>query len=294
LSLHTKILIILLTLSSIFLCGIVVTYVANSENYKDLYETEKTAKQNAINNRNKAANQLNDARQEYEKKEDMLTKEVASFKRQVTSLKNDLAAAEREKAELLQKVTDMASVVEATSQTAKQQTQLFKNAQDELTSLNAKYERQGKELDETVAELIAKIAIIDTLEGEQRRLEQEKHQLQAELDKFFQQRGRETAAIPTVAPRTTPAPPVTPAPIAKEIGLKGSVTGVDLKYSIVEISIGTAHGVREGMTFYITRGNDFVCEILVFYVDTEKAVGDIKRTRSGYQPKVGDNVSTNL
>lgn len=30
----TKILIVLLTLSSIFLCGIVVTYVANAEDYK--------------------------------------------------------------------------------------------------------------------------------------------------------------------------------------------------------------------------------------------------------------------
>jgi hypothetical protein len=267
-------------------------YVANAQHYKDLYESERTAKQKAVNQKNKATGDLNDAKKDFQKKEDMLTKQVASLKQQVTSIKNELAGAKREKAELLQRVTDMGSVVEATSQTAEQQTQLFKNAQTELTALNAKYERQGKELDETVAELIAKIAIIDTLESGKRRLEQEKHQLQAELDKVFQPRGRETAAIPTVTPETRPAPPITPPPIAKEIGLKGSVTGVDLKYSIVEISVGAAHGVREGMTFYVTRGNEFICEILIFYVDTEKAVGDIKRMR--YQPKVGDNIATNL
>ena len=40
----TKILIVLLTLSSIFLCGIVVTYVANADNYRQKYDDLKTDK----------------------------------------------------------------------------------------------------------------------------------------------------------------------------------------------------------------------------------------------------------
>ena len=38
----TKILIVLLTLSSIFLCGIVVTYVANADNYRQKYNQIKS------------------------------------------------------------------------------------------------------------------------------------------------------------------------------------------------------------------------------------------------------------
>ena len=34
----TKVLIVLLTISSIFLCGIVVTYVANADNYRQKYD----------------------------------------------------------------------------------------------------------------------------------------------------------------------------------------------------------------------------------------------------------------
>ncbi len=37
----TKILIVLLTISSIFLCGIVVTYVGSATNYKKSYEDRK-------------------------------------------------------------------------------------------------------------------------------------------------------------------------------------------------------------------------------------------------------------
>jgi hypothetical protein len=282
-----------LTLSSIFLCGIVVTYVANAENYKDLYEKEQKAQQNAVNKRNALTEQLNNAKKDYQKKEDMLTKDVTSLKKQLTSLKNEHDSVERQRAELVKKVTDMAGVVEASTQTAEQQTQLFKNAQQQLKELKAREIRLTKELDETVAELIAKTAIIDTLDGQKKRLEEEKHQIQAELDRFLQRRGRETAAVPTVTPRLAPAPAVTPAPLAKEIGLEGSLKGVDLRHKIAEISIGAAHGVREGMAFYVTRGNQFICEVHIFYVDPEKAVGDIRRMGS-LQPRVGDNVSTNL
>jgi hypothetical protein len=70
------------------------------------------------------------------------------------------------------------------------------------------------------------------------------------------------------------------------------ITAVDLKLSVAEISIGAAQGVREGMKFYVTRGQDFICEIWIHYVDAEKAVGDLKLVQK--QPRAGDSVTTNL
>jgi len=49
------------------------------------------------------------------------------------------------------------------------------------------------------------------------------------------------------------------------------------------------------MKFHVTRGDDFICDILVLHVDAETAVGILELmdvTRQ--QPKVGDNVSTNI
>ena len=46
------------------------------------------------------------------------------------------------------------------------------------------------------------------------------------------------------------------------------------------------------MKFHVTRGDEFICDILIVDVDTEKAVGVLELVQ---QPlKVGDNAATNL
>ncbi|MHC4574250.1 MAG: hypothetical protein ACYS76_08985, partial [Planctomycetota bacterium] len=188
-------------------------------------------------------------------------------------------------------VADMASVVETSSQTARQQTQLFRNTQDELKQLRANHIRQGKDLDETTAELIARIAVLETLQADKKRLEEEKYALQRQLDGFLHPRGKEAAAIPTITPAPPPSPRI-PA-VAEDIGLKAVITAVDLKNAVAEISIGAAHGVREGMKFYVIRGAEFICEVWIFDVDTERAVGKLERV-GPRRPNVGDDVATNL
>ena len=75
----------------------------------------------------------------------------------------------------------------------------------------------------------------------------------------------------------------------------GSVTDVDLKNSMAEISIGAANGVQAGMKFHVIRGNEFICDILIFDVEAEKAVGVLELLEATQrQPRAGDNISTNL
>ncbi len=47
-----------------------------------------------------------------------------------------------------------------------------------------------------------------------------------------------------------------------------------------------------GMKFHVTRGDEFICDVLIVNVDTEKAVGVLELVQQS--PKVGDNASTNL
>ena len=67
---------------------------------------------------------------------------------------------------------------------------------------------------------------------------------------------------------------------------------MDLKNSMASISIGTADGVKEGMKFHVTRGDQFICDIVIIDTDTEEAVGVLELVQQ--PPKVGDNASTNL
>ena len=46
------------------------------------------------------------------------------------------------------------------------------------------------------------------------------------------------------------------------------------------------------MVFHVTRGDEFICDVIVTDVDTNKAAG-VLELKLG-QPKIGDTVSTKL
>ncbi|MCJ7730000.1 MAG: hypothetical protein MUO27_09020, partial [Sedimentisphaerales bacterium] len=115
-------------------------------------------------------------------------------------------------------------------------------------------------------------------------------ELQAKLDSFLRPAGKTVAGAVPVTPQKAKVMPAEPA--TTQISLKGLVTNVDLGNSLVEISIGAADGVKEGMKFYVTRGEEFICDILIYDVEAEKAVGLLDMVSK--EPKAGDNVSTNL
>lgn len=286
----TKILIVLLTLSAIFLCGIVVTYVANAENYKQKYNDIKSDRDSLSKKVDDLTKQVNEKIEQKKQIEDRLNREIASLKTRFREIQVKLSNAEREKALLLQRVNSFASIVEGFTETNDQQGLLLKNTLDELNKTQAEQIRQKKSLDETSARLLEKMAIIETLGAEKKRLVEEKTELQSKLDRFLQPLGKIAAPPVPVTPAITTAKPAEVA--APDIALKGLVTVVDLKNKMASISIGSANGVKEDMKFYVTRGDEFICDILIIDVDVEEAVGVLGLVQQ--QPKVGDNVSTNL
>ena len=288
----TKALIVLLTVASIFLCGIVVTYVASAENYRQKYNNLRTERDAAVENAGSAKEQLNNTVAQADRDKAKLNEAIASLQRQIDDVGAKLDAAEREKSLLLQKVDSWTSITKAFYETNDKQGQLLKNTLDELNKVQAELIKERTDLKETTSTLIEKMAIITMLADKSKRLLEEKTELQDKLDQVLRQYGK-----------TVPAPtPVTPikdkarvVPVTRDIELKGQVTAVDPKNSMAEISIGSADGVRESMKFHVTRGDQFVCDILILDVDAEKAVGSMELVQSATGgPKVGDSVSTSL
>ncbi len=286
----TKILIVLLTISSIFLCGIVVTYVANADNYRQKYNDLKADRDSLSRKAKDLTKQVNEKISEKRLLEDRLSSEVVSLKAEIRKLEGDLKNVDRERAGLVQKVNSWASIVQDFSQTNDKQLQLLKDTREELNKVQAEQIRERKELNETTASLIEKMAIIETLEAERKRLLEEKTELQSRLDQLLQPFGKVAAAPVPVTPPRDIARPATDT--IRDIALRGLIADVDLKNSMASISIGRADGVKEGMKFYVTRGDDFLCEILIIDVEAEEAVGVLELVQQ--QPRVGDNVSTNL
>jgi len=283
-------LIALLTLSSILLCGIVITYVANADNFKEQNKALRTKINDARENEKSAQGQLKENIAKSQRLETKLNNEIASLNIKFSKVENDLKDAEREKATLLAKVESWVSITENLTKTTDDQGQFLKNTLNELSEVKTEQIKQEKELKETTATLIEKMAIIATLEEEKKRLLEEKTELRRQLDQHLQQFGKLAAPPALVTPEKGKARPA--APPSRDIELKGLVAAVDLKNSLASISLGKADNVKEGMKFYVTRGDEFICEILIIDVDAEEAVGVLERVQQ--QPRVGDNISTNL
>jgi peptidoglycan hydrolase CwlO-like protein len=292
LSTLTKILIVLLTLSSIFLCGIVVTYVANADNYRQKYDNLKNERDSLDKKVQDYTKQVNETLEQKKQLENKLSSEITSLKAEKGELQTNFDNAEREKAALLQKVNSWTSITKDFYETNDKQGQLLKNTLEEKDKLLEEQVRQRKELDETTKALEEKMAIIETLQAENKRTLEEKTELQNKLDKFLQPIGKTAAAAVPVTPREEAARPATTETETRNIALQGLVTAVDLKNSMATISIGTADGVKEGMRFHVTRGNEFLCDILIIDTDTKEAVGVLELVQQ--QPNVGDTASTNL
>jgi len=290
LSALTKILIVLLTLSSIFLCGIVVTYVANADNYRQKYNDLRGDKDSLSEKVKDLTKQVNEKIDEKKRLEEKLRGEIASLRAEAGKLQGNLDNVEREKAGLLQRVNNLTSITKDFYETTDKQGQLLKNTLDELNKVQAQQIKERKELDETTTALVEKMAIIETLDVETRRLLEEKFELQGRLERFLQPIGKVAGAPVPVTPREDKVRPAVPA--VEDIGLQGLVTAVDLKNSMASISIGTADGVKEGMKFHVTRNDEFLCDILIIDTDSEESVGILDLVQK--QPRVGDNASTNL
>jgi hypothetical protein len=282
-------LIILLTVFSIFLCGIVVTYVANANNYKKQYDDLRYSEQAARAKARDALEQLNEAKKVTDQQKAELSEQITSLKITIEQLEGKIRDAERAKAIAEQEESTWKALAEAFHTTNEKQGQLWKNAVDKLTALEAERIKERKELQERTQTLLDKMAIIATLEADKKRLIEEKTGLRTKLDQLLAQYGKVAAPVTPITPVIGKA---RPAPALKAIGLKGTVAAVDSKNSLAEISIGAASGVKQNMKFHVIRGDEFICDILILDVDADKAVGILDLVQK--QPKVGDLVSTNF
>ncbi len=286
----TKVLIVLLTVFSIFLCGIVVTYVANADNYREEATKAKRDYTSAREMRRNAEDNLDKAKEAHQAAKEAWETQKTELDNAVASLTSDLEAIRRENRTLVQEVANASKTVTLTTEIQDKQMAQAQTAQKEVTELRAEQTRLDKELKETNQVLLEKMAIIAQFDEKNKQLMEANQELEKRINAYLRQYGKITSEPAIVTPTQGIALPTET--IAKDIDLNGQVTELDLKNGLAAISIGSAAGVDRKMQFHVTRGEEFVCDIVILDVEADKAVGDIRRIQT--QPQVGDRVTTNL
>ena len=270
----TKILIVLLTLSSIFLCGIVVTYVANAENYKEQAESTRSKLRASEERETAAIEEKNATIEKANSLETKLNSTISSLRGEIDQLETDLTTAERERDDAQRRKEGFEAILRANNKTLEENNQLRQEAIEKAAALEAERTNFKTRLDEVTYELVQVTAIRDDLEQEKKALIQYGYAV------------AQPVPVTTVLDKAQEAPPI------RAIALEGNVRAVDMQKSLVEISIGAANGVKKNMVFHVTRGDKFICDLRIFEVDNDKAVGIPELVQE--PPQAGDIISTNL
>ena len=277
----TKILIVLLSLFSIYLCATVVTYVGMASNYKSSYE-QQGKELAAIREKNRSYEQ-----EIAEKKRQMnefglkSDSEMAKLKTDKTQLERELKDVKNAQLASEEKLVSLTAAALNFEKTVGGMESSLKQTRAELDSARAEGVKLSKNLNEITANLEEKMAQLASLDTEKKRLLEEKTKLE--------QGASDNTGGTMVEPITQVPDSATAAmETSADAKLQGIVTAVE--GSLTTLSIGSADGVAAGMIFHVIRNDNFICDIKITEVDTEASAGAIQLLQQ--QPKVGDIAST--
>lgn len=280
----TKILVILLSLFAIFLCGAMVSFVVNTNNYKALYEQQKNlysvAQADAAN-----LNRLYDELQKKMKlQEEQLQERIAVLQAQNTKLIADLQNAERQSQEYQARADSWKGVLTGFEQSIRSLQESLRLTQTQLDEARAQGIKDARELNQITSDLYEKIVQLEALEADRRRLLEQKKELENQLSGTLPA----SASAVTVTPIPGPARPAVPAAVGADI--RGLVT--EVRSNMITLSVGSSDGVQKDMRFHITRGDQFLCDVVITHVDINQSAGVLELIQQ--TPRVGDTASTRL
>lgn len=277
--------VVLLSLFTILLCGMMIVFVGSSDNYKKMYEEELNARKSSVANEAIMKNQYDEQITKSAELKTQLQNEIQLLEIEANGLKADKQKYERLAQEYQDKADSWKGVMTGFEQSVRNLQTSLDQTQQQLDTARSQGIKDQKELNQITADLYEKIVQLQDLESERRRLLEQKTALEDKLS------SASTLIKPTeVIPVTQLNQSVRPASFVSSSNIQGLVVGIS--ESMVQLSVGTADGVKENMLFHITRGDRFLCDLVITDVDINKSAGVLELVQQ--EPQVGDTASTQL
>ena len=283
----TKVFIVVLVVFSIAFTTMTVSIVAQSTDWQDTAKKyEEHAKVADTNLRNEIAASaateatLRDSIKSHLEKIGEVEGQLKTNGAEMAKLRSDIAKAESEK-----------SSSEAMSRGLLAQLQIadagraeYRKQRDEIAKRNIELERRNIDLNDRVNEQTASIAV---LMEQKRQYDQQLNILKTENEKLARTAGRPAGASVLEAPAGAAMTNVTPLTPISPTAVRGKV--LEVSGNLVTISVGSADGVKEGMIFLITRGDQYVGDLKISTVNPSQSAGRMVG-RPTLAPAQGDQV----
>jgi len=261
-----------------------VAFVGSAKNYKAMYNEQRDLALYAQAELAKKDQLFNDQMAKYKTQEAELTSKLLAMEAENNQLKADLRKSERLVVQYQSQADSWKGVMTGFEQSVRNLQASLQQTQQQLDAARAQGINDRKELSQITTDLYAKIIQLQSMEAERRRLLEQKTELEKQLS------GAGVGAV-SVQPVTPVAQrDVLPASSASTAVVRGLVKDVD--ETLVHLSVGSADGVRENMVFHITRGDQFLCDVVVTHVDINQSAGVLDLVKQ--RPQAGDTASTQL
>jgi len=286
LSTLTKVFTLLVSLLAIFLCGVVVVFVTNSQNCKESYEAKNT--------------ELAAAQAHALVVEDKMRSQSIRQESQIERLENSILALEQQNWDLVRQWTaETQARAEAESRT-NSAVELSKSLQMSNQDMYAAQNSIQKALEEAHRKMITSQAHVTELtqalnnervkaaqlEDKRRRSEERNAELENENALIRQRLEKVTLASSEIRPgvdriRST-------VPQEGGVPIRGQIAEID--DNIAAISVGSSSGVRKNMRFNVIRGSKYLGSLVVTHVEATEAAGQLAGLQGAVV--VGDTVTT--
>jgi len=270
--------VVLLVLFSVMFSMVTVTFVALQNDWKDVAMGYRFAYQ-------AARVEATSVQALAKTTEVQLQGQIRDFSEQIAELQRKMAGAEAELKRTEGELADLKNDHEAALADRERATQLqelekkradrLEKTSQELLDKATDLQRRNLDLDKGVRDLTRENAI---LEEQRRALQEQRYALEQQLE-AIQKRGK-TAAAPAEAAPAGATAELAPPPSAP---IRGQI--VDVKENVASISVGSADGVTEGMSFVVYRGSNYLGKLRVTLVEPKGAAGDLTLVRGEIRPK---------
>ena len=283
----TKVFVLLVSLLAIFLCGAVVTFVSNVDDWRGVAEEEAS---------------IREAAQLYaETVETAKRREIERFLAQVQRLKEtniamleriaelnrDLDAESLSRAEADKKVASAVELGRSVQQANQNLLAVEQSLQAELARAYSARTTAETQMISLNQQLNIERAKNEQLESLRRRKEEEIYELENENARIRRQLQEVTVSAKEFRPAqdlVSMTQMATPAGVP----IRGEI--LDIRDGTASISVGSASGVREGTKFQVVRSGLYVASLEVQMVEATQAAGRLVNIQG--EVVVGDKVTT--
>lgn len=283
----TKVLAVMVCVLAIFVCGVVVTFVTSSENWKEAYVQQKTlteaAQVQAVATEEDAGRRLELSSMLIQRLNDNIT----ALEARLTDLTRQRYAEAQFRGDAEKKAdsaVELAKALQLSNESFRGALSVLQADVDELRQNTISAQAQVINLERTVNGLQVEKDRLDTI---RRQSDEKIYTLENENAMIRQELEKVTVASSEFRPADDQ---VSLAPRATGVPIRGQI--MQIVEDRAAISVGSSSGVRKGMKLWVTRGDKYLGNLEVSYVETTEAVGHLTNKLAAIV--AGDTVTTGI